>query len=119
MADNSVEQRRAARSNDQNFLDYEILSAEGTVLGRGLARTLNVSATGLLLETSQPFAPGQTLRITLGLRDELVQITGRVAHSGENAAALYSAGVCFLSFSEEDHTVYRQHLETLQQQFND
>ena len=114
MADSSVEQRGAARSNDKNFLDYEIISPEGTVVGHGLARTLNVSANGLLLETSQPFDLGQTLRITLGLRDELVQVTGRVAHSEENAAALYNSGVCFLSFPKEDQALFHQHLEALQ-----
>lgn len=118
MADSFVEQRAAARSNDKNFLDFEILSPEGAVVGRGLARTLNVSATGLLLETSQPFAAGQTLRITLGLRDELVQVTGRIAHSEENAAALYSSGVCFLAFPADDLATYRQHLEALQHLIN-
>jgi len=114
MTDSFVEQRAAARSDDKNFLDYEILSPEGAVIGRGLARTLNVSATGLLLETNQPFPPGQTLRITLGLRDELVQVTGEIAHSEENAAALYNSGVCFLAFPEDDCATYRQHIETLQ-----
>ena len=118
MADSFVEHRTAARSNDKNFLDFEILSPEGTVVGRGLARTLNVSATGLLLETSQPLAPGQTLRISLGLHDELVQVTGRVAHSEENAAALYNSGVCFLSFPEDDLATYQQHLEALQHLVN-
>jgi hypothetical protein len=114
MADSSVEQRGAARSNDKNFLDFEIISADGAVVGRGLARTLNVSATGLLLETSQPFTLGQTLRITLGLRDDLVQITGKVAHAEATAAALYSAGVCFLAFPEEDRATYQKHLAALQ-----
>ena len=115
MADTPVEQRRAVRSNDKNFLDYEILSPQGEVIGRGLARTLNVSENGLLLETSQPFATGQTLRITLGLRDDLVQVTGSIAHSEENATTLYSSGVCFLSFPEEDRVTYRHHLEALRQ----
>ena len=114
MADNPGEQRRAERCHDKNFLDYEILAPDGAVIGQGLARTLNVSASGLLLETGRPFAPGQILRITLGLRDELVQVTGTIAHSEENAAALYNSGVCFLSFPEEDRAVYRQHLEALQ-----
>jgi hypothetical protein len=108
-----ADHRRNPRCHDKNFLDFEILSPQGVVVGRGLARTLNVSENGLLLETGQAFAVGQTLRITLGLRDELVQITGSVAHSEPNAAALFHAGVCFLSVPEEDRATYRQHLETL------
>lgn len=119
MADTSVEQRRAERSNDKNFLDYEVISPQGDVVGRGLARTLNMSETGMLLETGQPFAAGQTLRITLGLRDELVQVTGSVAHSEENAAMLYNSGVCFLAFQAEDQATYRHHLEELRYQLAD
>lgn len=118
MADTPVEQRRAARSTDKNFLDYEVISPRGDVVGRGLARTLNVSENGLLLETGQSFATGQTLRITLGLRDELVHLTGSVTHSEGSATELYSSGVCFLAFPEEDRATYRQHLEALQQRIS-
>jgi len=115
MADTPAEQRCAVRSNDKNFLDYEMLSPEGDVVGRGFARTLNVSENGLLLETGQLFAAGQVLRITLGINDELVHLIGSVAHSEENATTLYSSGVCFLSFPEEGRAIYRHHLEALRQ----
>ena len=63
------------------FLDYEVISKTGETLGRGLARTLNVSETGLRLETSQFFEPEQLLRITLGLDNDLIQVNGRVVNS--------------------------------------
>lgn len=118
MTDTSADHRHAARCNDKNFLDFEIISPQGALVGRGLARTLNVSDSGLLLETDQPFAAGQTLRITLGLRDELVQITGSVAHSEANTAGLYNTGVHFLSFPEDDRAAYQHHLEALRQFIN-
>lgn len=113
MTDASADHRRASRCNDKNFLDFEVVSPQGELVGRGLARTLNVSDSGLLLETDQPFTIGQTLRITLGLRDELVQIDGTVAHSEPNAAALYNTGVHFVAFPENDRATYEQHLEAL------
>jgi hypothetical protein len=113
MTDASADHRRALRCNDKNFLDFEVVSPQGEVIGRGLARTLNVSDSGLLLETDQKFASGQTLRITLGLRDELVQITGTVAHSELNDATLYNTGVHFVAFPENHRATYQHHLEEL------
>ena len=113
MDHSSADHRQELRRHDKNFLDFEIISPQGAVVGRGLARTLDVSGNGLLLETGQPFAVGQTLRISLGLRDELVQITGSVAHSEPNAATLYQAGVYFLTVPAEDRSTYLHHLEAL------
>ena len=100
MLDDPFERRRAERRYAMNFLDYEIVSPEGETLGRGLARTLNVSETGLLLETGQFFEPGQLLRITMGLENDLVQLTGRVAHSRPRDDDLCTTGVHFVEFDQ-------------------
>lgn len=113
MLDDPFERRRAERRYAMNFLDYEIVSPTGDILGRGLARTLNVSASGLLLETGQFFEPGQILRITLGLENELVQVTGQVAHSRPIDDSLCSTGVQFVEFSEAERRIFLQYFEQL------
>ena len=102
MSDDLFERRQTERRYALKFLDYEILSSTGEVTGRGLARTLNVSETGLRLETGQFFEPEQTLRITLGLDNDLVQINGRVINSQPETDNLCSSGVMFLEFDEAD-----------------
>lgn len=113
MSNDLFERRQAERRYALNFLDYEILSAAGEVLGRGLARTLNVSETGLRLETGMFFDPGQRLRITLGLENNLVQINGRVVNSQPENDDLCSSGVMFLELDDADRQLYRQHLAAL------
>lgn len=113
MLDDPFERRRAERRYAMNFLDFEIVSPHGETLGRGLARTLNVSMTGLLLETGQYFDPGQVLRITLGLADDLVQVLGRVAHSQPTDDDLCSTGVQFVEFSEAEHRTFRAYFNAL------
>ena len=115
MLDDPFERRRAERRYAMNFLDYEVISAEGETIGRGLARTLNVSTTGLLLETGQFFEPGQLLRITLGLESDLVQLTGRVAHSQPRDDELCTTGVHFVEFDQASQQIYRRYFETLRQ----
>ena len=113
MSDDLFERRQAERRYALKFLDYEILSSKGEVTGRGLARTLNVSETGLRLETGQFFEPEQPLRITLGLDNDLVQINGRVINSQPESDDLCSSGVMFLEFDEADHRTYQKHFTAL------
>lgn len=119
MSEDMFERRKAERRYALNFLDYEILSDNDEVTGRGLARTLNVSTAGLRLETSQFFDPGQRLRITLGLEDDLVQVTGRVINCQPEGEDLCSSGVMFLEFEPEDRETYQKHFRALQQSLGD
>jgi hypothetical protein len=113
MSDKLFERRQMERRYALNFLDYEVLSDAGDVLGRGLARTLNVSETGLRLETSQFFEPGQKLRLTLSLDNDLVQVNGRVVNSQPENEDLCTSGVLFLEFDQSDRSTYQKHFEAL------
>lgn len=113
MNDDLFERRDAERRYALKFLDYEILAPGGEVIGRGLARTLNVSESGLLLETSQFFEPGQRLRITLGLNEDLVQAIGQIMHSQPVDDDLCSAGIMFLEFDSAERHRYEKHLAAL------
>ena len=113
MSDDLFERRQTERRYALNFLDYEVLSEAGEVLGRGLARTLNVSETGLRLETGQFFDPNQKLRITLGLDNDLIQVNGRVVNSQPETDDLCSSGVMFIEFAEADRRTYQKHFEAL------
>jgi len=113
MSTDLFERRLAERRYALNFLDYEVLADTGEILGRGLARTLNVSESGLRLETSQFFEPGQQLRITLGLDNDLVQINGRVIDSQPVDDELCTSGVMFLEFDESDRRTYQKHFDAL------
>ena len=117
MSDDLFERRKQERQYALNFLDYEILSDSG-VVGRGLARTLNVSEGGLRLETGEFFEPGQKLRITLGLDNELVQVTGRVTNSQPENDELCSSGLLFIEFEDQDQATYRKHYHALMSTLN-
>lgn len=113
MSDGLFERRKSERRYALNFLDFEILAATGEVIGRGLARTLNVSEAGLRLETSQFFDPGQQLRITLGLDNDLVQVTGRVVNCQPEGDDLCTSGVLFVEFDPADRQTYQSHFHAL------
>ena len=113
MTDDPFEQRSAERRDTMNLLDYEVLSPDGETVGRGVARTLNISMTGLLLETGQYFETGQSLRITLGLAKDLVQVTGRVAHSRPVDDDMCTTGVQFVEFPPMESLIFLRYFEKL------
>jgi len=113
MPETSCERRGAERRNTKNLVDYEVVTPQGMTAGRGLARTLNISATGLLLETGQAFAVGQSLRLTAMLANDLVQMTGRVVHSESADEQLCSSGVQFLEFSGPSLQIFQRYCEAL------
>ena len=114
MTDGPFERRKTKRCYALNLLDYEIVGPSGEVLGQGLARTLNIGKDGLRLETDKFFEVGQKVRITLGLQNDLVQITGRVVNSIPENNELCSTGIAFVVFEEHDRQVYQQYFDNLQ-----
>ena len=109
MHDDPFERRQTERHSTLNLLDYEIISPEGESIGRGMARTLNLSETGLRLETGQFLEPGQILRITLGLGNSLVKLTGRVVHSQPSDDELCTTGIQYVEFDQAEQIVLHQH----------
>jgi hypothetical protein len=114
MTDGPFERRRAKRFYALYLLDYEIVGSSGEVLGQGVARTLNIGKYGLRLETDEFFEVGQKVRITLGLQNNLVQMTGRVVNSIPENNELCSTGIAFVVFEEHDRQIYQEYFDTLQ-----
>jgi len=89
------EKRQSRRFDSMNLLHYKLLTAKDGQLGNGMARTLNVSEGGLLLETNTPFEAGQNVAVTIGLEEEAVDVVGKVRHCEASGDGLYSTGLQF------------------------
>ena len=72
----NTERREFIRRDSLNLLDYVVLDKEGTTEDHGMGRTLNVSENGILLETQISLPLSQLLLITLGLEEDLFDLTG-------------------------------------------
>lgn len=105
------ERRRAERRHSLNFLEFTVVGEDGEVLLREMGRTLNVSASGIRLETPALLEAGQAVQVTIGLQEEMIELAGRVAHTelvGEN---MFSAGIQFTQMGEEGRRVLARYLE--------
>ena len=109
--------RKFERSRTLNLVDYIILGEEGSLLSRGMGRTRNVSEGGLLLETHRPLQDGQIVLITLGLKEDMVQLRGKVMHQEPPASyseeTRYCAGVKFTAVSKKGAEALKKYIQAL------
>lgn len=107
-----AEKRRSRRFDSMNLLHYKVLDVHDNQLADGMARTLNVSEGGILLETNTPFDPGQEISITIGLEEEMVVVVGEVVHcKPSDVAGMYTAGVKFENLDPDGLRVLSIYLE--------
>ena len=112
--DESTERRQNGRHESLNLVSFSILGPEGNLVGRGTARTLNVSHGGMLLESVNPIAAGQVLSLAIGLDEALTEIRGKVAHVTE-AEGRHRIGVAFVDVGPEEAQALQAFLVAFEQ----
>ena len=88
------EKRKHARISSLN-LSYVCLDENDRVVKQGMGRTLNVSQSGILLETHFPIDNSHMVSLTMGLEEDLVDIKGRPVHTRTNDEGKYEVGIQF------------------------
>jgi len=106
-----MDQRRSERKDSLNFLDIEHVARAGEILNQGMGRTLDVSSVGLKLETHIPLKPGEMLRVSIGLDDDVVGLNGRIVHVSVEGEDIYHAGVEFVDLDSEEERVLKRYLK--------
>jgi len=100
----SKERRRYIRPEALNLLDYLVVDDQGRPSEYSMARTLNVSKGGILMETHIPLPKGQQVMISLGLKDQLVDMMGRIVYTA-NDAGWHLSGIEFFHVSDNDKRI--------------
>jgi len=113
-----IDNRTSDRKDTLNLLDYVVVDKSGKELARAMARTLNVSEKGILLETHLPFDLGQILLITIGLEHNLFEFKGQVVHCEKMAEDVYNYGIELLDVSEEGMKILKQFLKAFKDKQN-
>ena len=109
-------QRKSERKDSLNILDYVVINKKEEAVGHGMGRTLNVSKKGLLLETHDPLEEGQTLVMTVGLEENVVELKGRVNHVESNKDNTFCSGIEFLKIDKGDKRVFETFFTALKTQ---
>jgi len=72
-------QRKHERIKSLN-LSYICLDEDRNIVKQGMGRTLNISESGILLETHFPIELKHTIRLTISLEGDLLDIIGKPVH---------------------------------------
>jgi hypothetical protein len=96
----SKDKRKHERIESLN-LSYICLDEDKNIVKQGMGRTLNLSESGILLETHFPIKSNHTLQLTISLEEDLLDITGKPVHIHSTGDGKYQIGIQFLDLDQE------------------
>ena len=103
----TTEKRKHKRINALNLSHIAVNDRE-TQVRQAIGRTLNVSESGILLETHFPIQSDQTVNLTVGIEEELVDIRGQVIHLLNGETGKFEMGIKFTDVGEEGINAIRE-----------
>jgi hypothetical protein len=95
------EKRRHVRVETSNCILYESFGNEGTIVSRSMGKAVNISQSGILLETPSPIEVEAVTLVTADLEGKLIEINGKVIYCRETDSGIYQSGVSFIGSDEE------------------
>ncbi len=91
----SENQRKHERIQSLN-LSYICLDENENIVKQGMGRTLNISESGILLETHFPVELTHVIQLTISLEENLLDIEGKPAHVQSIEEGKYQIGIEFV-----------------------
>ncbi|MEZ4526079.1 MAG: PilZ domain-containing protein [Desulfobacterales bacterium] len=108
-----IEKRRHPRVDSLN-LSYVCMDEDGNVTGEGMGRTLNVSESGILLETSFRMVPGQIISLTVAIGEYLLDVKGQVIRCTQSEEKTFLTGIEFEKLDLEGFAILRKFVKLFQ-----
>lgn len=105
---NQEDKRKVKRIDSQNLLAYSCLDGKGEIVTQGMGRTLDVSEGGILLETINPLDSQNSISLTIGMEEDVMDFVGRIAYARKKENGMWEAGIQFLDMDEEKSRILRQ-----------
>ncbi|MEE8481328.1 MAG: PilZ domain-containing protein [Desulfobacterales bacterium] len=97
---------RVASLNLLHFTGYR----NDVIIKQGMGRTLDVSESGILLETHFLMELQDQLSLTIGLEDDLVEMKGRVVYCNEEEGGKFKVGIEFFEVDEKALQMLEQYI---------
>ncbi len=105
----SEDRRRHVRIDSTNPSELDIYEDEATV-NKGKGKTVNISESGVLLETQFPLTQKQTISLIITLKNEFVYISGKVVHSVCEDDDRYKTGIEFFAIDDTGQKILKKYI---------
>ena len=94
--------RGASRIDTENLLSFKLFDAEDQVISDGMVKTLDISRTGIAIESRMFMETGSKVELTIGVGDDVVRTIGIVQNEKEIGENKFQIGIQFDFLTDED-----------------
>jgi c-di-GMP-binding flagellar brake protein YcgR len=105
------EKRKHSRVDSIYLLNYVNLDENDKEMMQGMGRTINVSESGIMLETHVPFSENDTVDVVVGLKEDMVTIRGKVVFTRTTETGRYQSGIQFLTIEDASLATLRRYID--------
>lgn len=95
------DRRKHARIETRNLVSHDSISKKGQVVSRNMGKALNVSRSGILLETAHPIEEEHVYLMTVDLDNNMIELKGRIVYCRKAQSGMYHAGIEFTGSEQE------------------
>ena len=106
----SENKRKHERIQSLN-LSYICLDEEENVVKQGMGRTLNISESGILLETHFPIESQHVVQLTISLEEDLLDLKGKPVHVHSREEGKYEIGIQFVGLNQIDGKLLKKFID--------
>lgn len=99
------DKRKAPRIDSLNLISYVVYDESDNAIRQGMGRTLNISETGICLDTYKALSRRQKVSLSIGLRDNVVEIIGQVVHVRKRKNGRFDNGIDFIEMDQNQQSV--------------
>ena len=100
------EKRQHPRIGTSNLVSYALYNESGTKVHTGKGRTMNLSQSGVMLETKIPLEGSFIILMTIDLEGKKLKIKGKVAHTqSDTVSGYYLSGIEFIESEDKQREV--------------
>ncbi len=95
------EKRRAPRVATSNFVGFVCLDEDGEGISEGYGWTVNLSQSGIRIETFRRIETRRVMLLAINIEDELLEVKGEVVYAQAPEHHRYQFGIRFLEEERE------------------
>ena len=105
------EKRKHSRVDSIYLLNYVHLDEDDKQVMQGMGRTINVSESGIMLETHVAFNENDTIDVVVGLKEDMVTIRGKVIFTRTTESSRYQSGIQFVAIEDASLATLRRYID--------
>jgi len=90
-----TDRRKYPRVDVYSSISYVCIDIDGKLIDQNMGVALNISQSGILLETGRPIESNIISLMFVDLEENLAEIGGEVAYSKQNESGMYFNGIHF------------------------